>query len=192
MVRAYASRGWPGISTGVIRSLPSPRLAWLVQMPREFDFEAAAWPKRFHYTGPWHDGSGRMDTNFPWDRLTGDPLIYASMGTLMNGQDDGIQHDFRSSGESPWIAIGAFHRSESTSRAHSVCAGQRDCGATSTAARTAQAFRLVHYTRRSKHYARILGARSADGGPSGCTTISSAWRRGLHRPGQASSLTCQA
>ena len=56
-------------------------------MPREFDFEAAAWPKRFHYTAPWHDGSGRMDTNFPWDRLTGDPLIYASMGTLMNGQD---------------------------------------------------------------------------------------------------------
>jgi zeaxanthin glucosyltransferase len=63
------------------------RLAWMVQMPRGFDFEAAAWPKRFHYTGPWHDGSGRMDTNFPWDRLTGDPLIYASMGTLMNGQD---------------------------------------------------------------------------------------------------------
>ncbi len=60
-------------------------LAWMVQMPREFDFEAAAWPKRFHYTGPWHDGSGRMDANFPWDRLTGDPLIYASMGTLMNG-----------------------------------------------------------------------------------------------------------
>jgi zeaxanthin glucosyltransferase len=63
------------------------RLAWMVQMPREFDFGAATWPKRFHYTGPWHDGSGRMDTNFPWDRLTGDPLIYASMGTLMNGQD---------------------------------------------------------------------------------------------------------
>ena len=63
------------------------RLAWMVQMPREFDFQAATWPKRFHYTGPWHDGSGRMDTNFAWDRLTGDPLIYASMGTLMNGQD---------------------------------------------------------------------------------------------------------
>ena len=63
------------------------RLAWMVQMPREFDFEAAAWPKQFHYTGPWHDGSGRMDIDFPWDRLTGDPLIYASMGTLMNGQD---------------------------------------------------------------------------------------------------------
>ena len=63
------------------------RLAWMVQMPREFDFEAATWPKRFHYTAPWHDGLGRMDTNFPWDHLTGDPLIYASMGTLMNGQD---------------------------------------------------------------------------------------------------------
>ena len=95
-------------------------------------------------------------------------------------------------GQSPWIAVGAFHRSESTSREHQVCAGQRDCGATGTAARTAQAIRLVHHARRSKHYARIVGPRSADGGPSGCHTISSAWRRGLHRPGPASSLTCRA
>ena len=26
-----------------------------------------------------------METNFPWDQLTGEPLIYASMGTLQNG-----------------------------------------------------------------------------------------------------------
>ena len=26
--------------------------------------------------------------DFPWDRLTGEPLIYASMGTIMNGQVD--------------------------------------------------------------------------------------------------------
>jgi UDP:flavonoid glycosyltransferase YjiC (YdhE family) len=29
--------------------------------------------------------SGRSDPDFPWDRLTGEPLIYASMGTLQNG-----------------------------------------------------------------------------------------------------------
>jgi zeaxanthin glucosyltransferase len=84
VARAYASR----VGLDIDWSKPFAtisRLAWLVQMPRKFDFEAAAWPKPFHYTGPWHDGSGRMNTNFPWDRLTGDPLIYASMGTLMNG-----------------------------------------------------------------------------------------------------------
>jgi zeaxanthin glucosyltransferase len=26
--------------------------------------------------------------NFPWERLTGEPLIYASMGTILNGQVD--------------------------------------------------------------------------------------------------------
>jgi zeaxanthin glucosyltransferase len=28
---------------------------------------------------------GRIESDFPWDRLTGEPLIYASMGTLQNG-----------------------------------------------------------------------------------------------------------
>jgi zeaxanthin glucosyltransferase len=29
--------------------------------------------------------------DFPWERLTGEPLIYASMGTLLNGQVDVFQ-----------------------------------------------------------------------------------------------------
>src|SRR5262249_16661330 len=35
-----------------------------------------------------HDGNGRPNVDFPWDRLTGEPLIYASMGTIMNGRVD--------------------------------------------------------------------------------------------------------
>jgi zeaxanthin glucosyltransferase len=84
VVRAYAKKVGLDIDWNDPFATIS-RLAWMVQMPREFDFEAAVWPKRLHYTGPWHDGAGRMDIPFPWDRLTGDPLIYASMGTLMNG-----------------------------------------------------------------------------------------------------------
>jgi zeaxanthin glucosyltransferase len=61
------------------------RLAWLTQTPKEFDFPSSQWPPQFHHTGPFHDGSGRKDPDFPWDRLTGEPLIYASMGTLQNG-----------------------------------------------------------------------------------------------------------
>jgi MGT family glycosyltransferase len=29
-----------------------------------------------------------MDVDFPWERLTGEPLIYASMGTMLNGLVD--------------------------------------------------------------------------------------------------------
>jgi MGT family glycosyltransferase len=61
------------------------KFAWLTQTPKEFDFPSSNWPPQFHHTGPFHDGSGRSDPDFPWDRLTGEPLIYASMGTLQNG-----------------------------------------------------------------------------------------------------------
>jgi MGT family glycosyltransferase len=61
------------------------KLAWLTQTPKEFDFQSSHWPAQFHYTGPFHDGLGRIESDFPWNRLTGEPLIYASMGTLQNG-----------------------------------------------------------------------------------------------------------
>jgi zeaxanthin glucosyltransferase len=61
------------------------KLAWVSQTPKEFDFKENGLPAQFRYTGPFHDGLGRVATDFPWDRLTGEHLIYASMGTLQNG-----------------------------------------------------------------------------------------------------------
>jgi len=61
------------------------KLAWLSQMPKEFDFQCCHLPPQFHYTGPTHDGFGRIEPEFPWEQLTGEPLIYASMGTVQNG-----------------------------------------------------------------------------------------------------------
>ena len=64
------------------------KLAWITQTPGAFDFESSHWPQQFHHTGPFHDGAGRIEVDFPWEQLTGEPLIYASMGTLMNGLAD--------------------------------------------------------------------------------------------------------
>jgi MGT family glycosyltransferase len=63
------------------------RLAQLTQTPREFDFPSGHWPAHFHHTGPFHDATLRPPIDFPWDKLTGEPLIYASMGTLQNGSE---------------------------------------------------------------------------------------------------------
>lgn len=63
------------------------RLAQLTQTPKEFDFPSSHWPAHFHHTGPFHSASLRPPIDFPWDRLTGEPLIYASMGTLQNGSE---------------------------------------------------------------------------------------------------------
>ena len=60
-------------------------LPWITQCPREFDFESSHWPKQFHYAGPFHDGEGRPELSFPWNPLTGEPIVYASMGTVQNG-----------------------------------------------------------------------------------------------------------
>jgi zeaxanthin glucosyltransferase len=56
---------------------------YLSQQPEWFDFPRRM-PSNFHYTAPWHRVSDRPDTSFPWDRLDGKPLVYASMGTLQN------------------------------------------------------------------------------------------------------------
>jgi zeaxanthin glucosyltransferase len=65
----------------------SSKLAIISQIPKEFDFPNIPWPPQFHYAGPFHDGAGREQQTFPWERLDGRPLIYASLGTLVNGLD---------------------------------------------------------------------------------------------------------
>jgi zeaxanthin glucosyltransferase len=63
------------------------KLAAITQSPREFDFSNPNWPPTFHYAGPFHDDEGRQEIPFPWEKLTGKPLVYASLGTIVNGLD---------------------------------------------------------------------------------------------------------
>jgi MGT family glycosyltransferase len=60
------------------------RLAQIAQVPREFDFPRRYLPETFHYTGPLYASESRADVPFPYERLTGQPMIYASLGTLQN------------------------------------------------------------------------------------------------------------
>lgn len=60
------------------------KLAQLSQQPAEFEFPRADLPPHFHFTGPYHSSIGRENVAFPWDQLTGQPLVYASMGTIQN------------------------------------------------------------------------------------------------------------
>jgi zeaxanthin glucosyltransferase len=76
------------------------KLAVITQTPKEFDFPISNWPPQFHYAGPFHDDEGREQVPFAWEKLTGAPLIYASLGTLVNG----IKHVYRAILE----AVGRF------------------------------------------------------------------------------------
>jgi len=85
--QAYAKQVGLSVDWNNPHSTLSP-LAWVTQCPREFDFGCAPDFPQFHYAGPFHDGQGRIDFDFPWQQLSGDPIVYASMGTLQNGLID--------------------------------------------------------------------------------------------------------
>jgi zeaxanthin glucosyltransferase len=86
-IKAHARSVGLKINWNDLSSTLSP-LALITQVPRAFDFESSHWPSQFHHTGPFHNGKGRENVDFPWELLTGEPLVYASMGTILNGQVD--------------------------------------------------------------------------------------------------------
>jgi zeaxanthin glucosyltransferase len=61
------------------------KLAMVSQTPKEFDLPGIPWPPQFHHAGPFLDEAGREPIPFPWEKLDGRPLVYASLGTLLNG-----------------------------------------------------------------------------------------------------------
>jgi MGT family glycosyltransferase len=65
-------------------------LAQVAQMPAALEFDIPMRDRHplLHYTGPFVDPQQRPPIDFPWDRLDGRPLIYASLGTLQNGSED--------------------------------------------------------------------------------------------------------
>ncbi len=60
------------------------QLAQISQQPAELEFPREKLPPYFHFTGPYHSPVGREVPDFPYDKLTGKPLIYASLGTVQN------------------------------------------------------------------------------------------------------------
>ncbi|MBI4780644.1 MAG: glycosyltransferase [Oscillatoriophycideae cyanobacterium NC_groundwater_1537_Pr4_S-0.65um_50_18] len=74
------------------RGQAQSRLAQICQLPAIFDFPRERLPDWFHYTGPLQDPSGLEPVRFkqpafPFEQLTEQPLIYASLGTLQNRKD---------------------------------------------------------------------------------------------------------
>jgi zeaxanthin glucosyltransferase len=63
-----------------------PELAHITQLPECLDLPRSRLPGNFHYTGPFANRARRPRVDFPWDRLDGRPIIYASLGTTRNVQ----------------------------------------------------------------------------------------------------------
>ena len=62
----------------------SSSLAQISQFPKALDFPREKLDKCFHYTGPFIDHAPEDDIDFPYHLLDGRPIIYTSLGTLVN------------------------------------------------------------------------------------------------------------
>jgi zeaxanthin glucosyltransferase len=83
----------PPITT---REASYSQLLQICQLPQGFDFPRERLSACMNYVGPLQEPSGvepvKFDgIDFPFDKLTGQPLIYASLGTLQNRKWDIFQ-----------------------------------------------------------------------------------------------------
>jgi zeaxanthin glucosyltransferase len=76
------------VGLGPIREIEMtfPELAHITQLPQCLDFPRSVLPRDFYYTGPFLDQAARPSVEFPWDRLDGRPVVYASLGTARNSE----------------------------------------------------------------------------------------------------------
>lgn len=75
---AHGIEGWS------LKDMQKLGLIQLAQQPAFFDYPRERLPAQFHYTGPWHFRGRDGDVPFPWERLDGRPIVFASLGTLQN------------------------------------------------------------------------------------------------------------
>ena len=73
----------PSISSQQPLSIWSKR-AIISQQPPTLEFPRQELPDYFHFVGPLVNNSARSEIPFPWHRLNGKPIIYASLGTIQN------------------------------------------------------------------------------------------------------------
>jgi zeaxanthin glucosyltransferase len=62
------------------------KLAQICQMPRDFDFPRKTLPEHFYYVGPLRRAVPKP-VPFPWEKLDGRPIVFASLGTLQNNRE---------------------------------------------------------------------------------------------------------
>jgi zeaxanthin glucosyltransferase len=77
----------------------------VAQTPQEFDFPEIPWPPQFHYAGPFVDNTGRQPVPFPWEKLDSRPLVYASLGTLVNGMESIYRAILSAVGKLPEVQV---------------------------------------------------------------------------------------
>lgn len=86
-VRRIIDRHRKRLGLGPLRAMAksSLELAHITQWPQCLEDSQRPLPAKVFYTAPFIDPRARRRIAFPWERLDGRPLIYASLGTTRKG-----------------------------------------------------------------------------------------------------------
>ena len=85
ILREFRRSGFSAQATRIGITHPNPNyspLAQISQEPAEFELPRSRLPRCFHFTGPYHSAASRRAVAFPYERLSGRPLIYTNPRSL--------------------------------------------------------------------------------------------------------------
>jgi zeaxanthin glucosyltransferase len=90
-------------------------LAQIAHLPAFFDFPRAEMPAHFHYTGPWDEPTRDSESvPFPWEKLDGRPLVYASLGTISTNRQRVFRAILEGCAELPFQVVLSLGQKEAT------------------------------------------------------------------------------
>src|SRR6185312_9413150 len=90
---------------GIIDYLGNPSPLNIIFTSREFQLNGNAFDERFEFVGPYVPEDRDCEIDFPWDRLTGEPLIYISLGTTFHNAPEFYAACFQAFNNCPWQVV---------------------------------------------------------------------------------------
>jgi MGT family glycosyltransferase len=90
---------------GIIGYLGNPNPLNIIFTSREFQLNGDAFDERFQFVGPFIPPDRDADVQFPWDNLTGAPLIYISLGTTFHDAPEFYATCFDAFAGCPWQVV---------------------------------------------------------------------------------------
>jgi MGT family glycosyltransferase len=92
-------------SPSIVEYLSNPSPLNIIFTSREFQLNGNAFDEQFQFVGPFIPASRDCEIDFPWDQLTGEPLLYISLGTTFHNAPEFYAACFQAFAGCPWQVV---------------------------------------------------------------------------------------
>jgi MGT family glycosyltransferase len=94
-----------GIDSRYYRLSRQPESLNIISTSREFQLNGDAFDERFQFVRPFIPSDRDADVSFPWNNLTGAPLLYISLGTTFHDAPEFCATCFAAFAGCPWQVV---------------------------------------------------------------------------------------